>query len=144
MVLEPMRFVDNEGVPFDGSQLSEVISNQHFGRGDENIDHPSSFPLGRVPFVALLQILAIHGNRIRLVFVVGHLEFTNVVPILRGSVIDNRIEVGPTRKLTVPMGDRRERGHDEEGSCSTQFSRKGIDENCSLDCLTQTHLKIIF
>ena len=94
--------------------------------------------------MALFQILAIHGNRIRLVFVVGHLEFTNVVPILCGSVIDNRIEVGPTRKLTVPMGDRRERGHDEEGPCPTQFSCKGIDENCSLDCLTQTHLRIIF
>ena len=113
-----MRFVDNQSIPLDCGELGKVVSYQHFGSSDENIDHPSSFPFGCVPLVALLQILAVHGDRVRLIFGVWHFEFSNIVSILGRAVINDRIEIGPARKLSVPVRDRRERGHDEKGTRS--------------------------
>ena len=62
--------------------------------------------------------VAVHGDRVRLIFGVWHFEFSNIVSILGRAVINDRIEIGPARKLSVPVRDRRERGHDEKGTRS--------------------------
>lgn len=54
-------------------------------------------------------------------------------------MVDDDVEVGPSFKLPLPVGDGREWGNDEEGAADSILVA-GIHKGERLDGLPQTHL----
>lgn len=117
VVLEPMRFIDHQDLPFDRGQLNRIVRDHHFRGRDDHVNHPGTVGLGRVLFQALFQIQLVESNGcLRTIALVHEFVFANELSVIGRAVVNNGIQIRPPTEFTMPVSQSRERGHDKDGA----------------------------
>ena len=107
IVILTMSFVHDKNFPFDSRKLLEIIRYEHLRSSDHNFYHPAPHPRSPPFLLNLIQIPLVEADIVQINLVCGEREFISTAsrPIICWTMIHNCVEICPTGKFSVPVGN---------------------------------------
>ena len=89
VILQPMRLIHYQNLPFNRRKFRKIICNKHLWSGDNHLDLPRLLPLAAPFFGHFVEVPLVECHIFNAIAGEGEFVFAGALTIIGASVVDN-------------------------------------------------------